>query len=111
MSGSRRIFNYTADDATRFLLEADEDNYEQVNAGGNIEPTPAELTAGNYLPNSIEPRYAVYKSASGAVVKVPVVSIARVTTLPTTMVFDIEGVATDGRLSFYRGESGSSNFV
>lgn len=110
MPGSRRIFNYTSDSTERFLLEVDESNYEQVNATGNIEPTSGELIAGNYLPMSIEARYAIYKTSSGATLKIPVVSITRAAELPDAIVADIEGIATDARLTFYRGESSSSNF-
>lgn len=105
MAGSRRIFNYTSDTGTKYLIESDESNYEAANAGATINPTQAELDAGNFIPKSIQPRYMVYRGASGTTIKVVIAERSRVVNAPATLAIDAGGSTVTVYKSFYRGES------
>lgn len=64
MAGSRRNFQYTADDGAIYLFNADESNIEAVNG------VTANIAAGNVnnpgIPRNIRPRRCDYTSVDGA---------------------------------------------
>lgn len=97
MAGSLKWFQYTTDTGVDFGVFMDESNGEAV---GNTDWTAS--SAGLFkLPKNVKPRYARYVSADGTRAANIIVTdnTASVTTLPSTIDFDVAGRAAPVQLT------------
>jgi len=105
--GSRRNFDYTADDGSVYLVNMDEDN-------GELMSNPNPTGAHDFLPRNIKPRVANYTNKSGTSSRQIIVSSnsVAVSALPQSITItaangEPQGDAADDTflLSFFQGQT------
>jgi hypothetical protein len=102
MAGSKRVFQYTADDATLYAIQLDESNTEAINgAGANV---PAVASRPRYfIPSGMKPREVFYKSADGTrTIRVIALTAAVFNAIPTTFATIPDPITPANTLSFVR---------
>jgi hypothetical protein len=102
MSGSRKNFEYTANNGDVFAINMDESNGELV---GNADFSPTS-TAKYFLPRNIKARYASYSSTDGNTQRRITVTdpMATTDTLPSIIAFSVIGGTVDCTLTQLTGE-------
>lgn len=108
MAGSMARYTYIAEDGESYALKCDRSNVNAVNPAGAVVLASSTLVG---LPNTIKPRYVLYRSANGKVTRKCYLlqPVTDINTLPATYTVPVTQGGTNVvnvalNKSFYSGE-------